>query len=73
MKDEPALKKILYSWPAEFDNAKALNLGFVRDTGFDQIVRDYVEGSAPKSNVRENGVASQKVENVRVNAVEVAA
>lgn len=42
--EEPTLKKILYSWPAEFDNKKALDLGFVRDEGFDGIVRDYVEG-----------------------------
>lgn len=35
-KEEPALKKILYSWPAEFDNAKALGLGFKRDEGFEQ-------------------------------------
>ena len=73
MKDEPPLKKILYSWPAEFDNTKALNLGFARDTGFDQIVRDYVDGLAPKAIVREDERTSQKVENVRVNAVEVAA
>jgi nucleoside-diphosphate-sugar epimerase len=43
MKAEPALKTILDSWPADFDNQKALELGFVRDTGFDQIVRDYME------------------------------
>ena len=42
-KEEPTLKKILYSWPADFDNTKALRLGFQRDTGFDQIVRDYKE------------------------------
>jgi hypothetical protein len=50
-----------------------LNLGFARDTGFDQIVRDYVDGLAPKASVREDERTSQKVENVRVNAVEVAA
>jgi nucleoside-diphosphate-sugar epimerase len=48
MEDEPTLKKILYSWPADFDNTKALELGFVRDTGFDQIVRDYMEGLSPR-------------------------
>lgn len=44
MTDEPSLKKILYSWPVEFDNGKALALGFERDTSFDDIVRDYKEG-----------------------------
>lgn len=37
------LKRILYSWPADFDNSKALALGFERDTNFETIVRDYVE------------------------------
>lgn len=70
-KEEPTLKKILYSWPAEFDNTKALELGFVRDTGFDEIVRDYKEGLAPRANGTTNGFAAVKVDNVKVNAVEV--
>ncbi|KAF2032053.1 nucleoside-diphosphate-sugar epimerase [Setomelanomma holmii] len=48
-KEEPTLKKILDSWPEDFDNSKALDLGFVRDTGFDQIVRNYVEGLPQKT------------------------
>jgi hypothetical protein len=71
MKDEPTLKKILDSWPASFDNTKALDLGFVRDTGFDQIVRDYVEGLTPKANASTNGYTGGKVESMKVNAVEV--
>jgi nucleoside-diphosphate-sugar epimerase len=72
MKEEPTLKKILDSWPADFDNRKALDLGFVRDTGFDQIVRDYVEGLAPKTAVNgSNGYADGKAEGVEVHAVEV--
>ena len=61
MKEDESLKRILYSWPAEFDNGKALELGFVRDTGFDQIVRDYVDslglinGSANESVSGEKG------------------
>ncbi|PVI02308.1 nucleoside-diphosphate-sugar epimerase [Periconia macrospinosa] len=47
-KEEESLKKILYSWPADFDNSKAIKLGFVRDTGFDEIVRDYVEAFGAK-------------------------
>jgi nucleoside-diphosphate-sugar epimerase len=49
MKEEPTLKRILDSWPAQFDNSKALDLGFVRDTEFDQIVRDYVDSLASNS------------------------
>jgi nucleoside-diphosphate-sugar epimerase len=70
MKDEPALKKILYSWPADFNNTKALELGFVRDTGFDQIVRDYVEGLAPKASKATNGNGGEKGVEVEVHAVE---
>ncbi|EHY54613.1 D-erythronate dehydrogenase [Exophiala dermatitidis] len=47
-KEDPKLKPILYSWPAEFDNTRALSLGFKRDVSFDDIVRDYKE-SLPKS------------------------
>ncbi|KAF2691937.1 nucleoside-diphosphate-sugar epimerase [Lentithecium fluviatile CBS 122367] len=72
MREELALKKILDSWPAEFDNRKAVELGFVRDTGFDEIVRDYVEGLGAKNKVSGvNGLANGKVEGVRVNSVEV--
>jgi nucleoside-diphosphate-sugar epimerase len=42
--DIPELKKILYSWPTTFDNAKALGLGFKRDESFDDIVKDFKEG-----------------------------
>ncbi|KAH7142861.1 nucleoside-diphosphate-sugar epimerase [Dactylonectria estremocensis] len=42
--DNEALKSILYSWPATFDNEKALSLGFQRDTSFDDIVRDFKDG-----------------------------
>jgi nucleoside-diphosphate-sugar epimerase len=42
-KEDPPTKTILYSWPATFDNAKALGLGFQRDTSFDDIVRDFKE------------------------------
>jgi len=73
MKEEPTLKKILDSWPALFDNKKALDLGFVRDAGFDEIVRDYVEGLAPKSNGYAKGQANGKLEGVKVDAVEITA
>lgn len=40
-KEDPPMKKILYSWPAVFDNEKGLKLGFERDGCFDDIVRDF--------------------------------
>ncbi|KFH40916.1 hypothetical protein ACRE_083820 [Hapsidospora chrysogenum ATCC 11550] len=42
-KEDPAMKAILYSWPAVFDNEKTLKLGFERDGSFDDIVRDFKE------------------------------
>ncbi|CAO2654701.1 Nn.00g114340.m01.CDS01 [Neocucurbitaria sp. VM-36] len=60
MKEEPTLKKILDSWPADFDNRKALDLEFVRDTGFEQIVRDYAQGLASVANGDTNGYACEK-------------
>lgn len=39
--EDEAVKRILYSWPADFDNAKALKLGFKRDESFEDAVRDF--------------------------------
>ncbi|KAK3190648.1 putative secondary metabolism biosynthetic enzyme [Lecanicillium sp. MT-2017a] len=41
--DDRSLKPMLYSWPTEFDNAKALSLGYLRDTSFDEIVQDFAK------------------------------
>jgi nucleoside-diphosphate-sugar epimerase len=38
---DPKLEPILYSWPTDYDNTKALGLGFKRDVFFDDIVQDY--------------------------------
>jgi nucleoside-diphosphate-sugar epimerase len=72
-KDEPVLKKILYSWPADFDNAKALALGFARDMSYDDIVRDYKEGlEAERALCKEaNGQKEEKVNGATVQVSEV--
>lgn len=36
-------ERILRSWGTEFDNRLAYGLGFVKDGGFEEAVRDYVE------------------------------
>lgn len=41
--DDPELRKILYSFPANYDNRLALGLGFRPDSSFESAVRDYVE------------------------------
>ena len=38
---DPEMERILRSWGTEFDNGLAYELGFVRDVGFEQAVRDY--------------------------------
>lgn len=43
VRDE-GLERILRSWGTEFDNGVALGLGFKRDGGFEEAVRDYVDG-----------------------------
>lgn len=42
--EDEKVKPILYSWPTTFNNKKALDLGFMRDESFDEIVRDFKEG-----------------------------
>lgn len=69
--DEPVLKKILYSWPAGFDNAKAVALGFARDVSYDDIVRDYKEELEKAGKVQSNGLKEEKVNGASVQVSEV--
>jgi nucleoside-diphosphate-sugar epimerase len=39
--EDEALKKILYSWPADFDSSRALGLGFKAPGSMDDIVREF--------------------------------
>ena len=41
---DEAQEDILRSWPSVLDTVTAGELGFVKDDGFEQAVRDYVEG-----------------------------
>ncbi|KAK9236369.1 hypothetical protein V1525DRAFT_389520 [Lipomyces kononenkoae] len=51
--DNSAVRKIVYSWPQKFDNARAYKMGFIPDQPFEDTVRDYQQLLA-KSNT--NGV-----------------
>ena len=44
---DPAIEAIVASWPAAWDNARALALGLQPDPDFDAIVRAYVEDERP--------------------------
>jgi hypothetical protein len=45
-REDPAVSRIVSSWPARFDIARAIGLGFVRDPGFESLVRDYMADEA---------------------------
>lgn len=40
---DPFIQSIVGSWPAHFESVRALNLGFMPDSSFDEIVRCYIE------------------------------
>jgi D-erythronate 2-dehydrogenase len=40
---DPAISAIVETWPRGFDTARARALGFVAETGFDQILKAYLE------------------------------
>ncbi|HMD61840.1 MAG TPA: D-erythronate dehydrogenase [Opitutaceae bacterium] len=51
-RDDPVARRIVSSWPARFDVSRALSLGFTRDPGFDQIIRDFLQDEAAEGAVR---------------------
>jgi nucleoside-diphosphate-sugar epimerase len=51
-REDPLVSRIVSSWPARFDVARALALGFIRDTGFEALVRDFLEDEAADGEVR---------------------
>lgn len=44
--EDAAVRRIVESWPARFDTARALALGFTRDKDFDALVRDHIAETA---------------------------
>lgn len=40
---DPAVARIVFTWPGALDDSRARRLGFVADRDFDEIVRQYVE------------------------------
>ena len=41
-RDDPAIRRIVASWPSRFDVARAVRLGFARDGSFDDLVLGYI-------------------------------
>ena len=40
---DPAIKKIIEGWPQDFDAARAIELGFVGEQSFDEIIQTYID------------------------------
>jgi len=45
-REDPAVRRIVSSWPARFDTGRALGLGFQQDAGFESLVRDFIADRA---------------------------
>lgn len=45
---DPAVTRIVGSWPGAWDTARAQALGFAGDDGFDAVVRAYIEDDQPR-------------------------
>ncbi|AIY43173.1 Nucleoside-diphosphate-sugar epimerase [Collimonas arenae] len=44
---DPAIDRIISSWPGAWDAKRAVDLGFVGETSFDEVVRAYIEDDLP--------------------------
>lgn len=43
-KRDEATQRIVLSWPAKYDTARAKELGFSEDVGLEQTIRDFIDG-----------------------------
>ena len=43
MTPDPAIEKIVASWPARFENSRAASLGLAADTDIAAVVRQYMD------------------------------
>jgi hypothetical protein len=42
-KEDPAILKLVRTWPGDFVTARAEKMGFVHDANFDEVVKAYIE------------------------------
>ena len=45
---DEGVQKIVLSWPAKYDTARAKELGFSDDVGLEQTIIDFIEGEKQK-------------------------
>ncbi|OAL47578.1 NAD-dependent epimerase/dehydratase-like protein [Pyrenochaeta sp. DS3sAY3a] len=48
-KRDETIQRIVLSWPAKYDTARAKELGFSEDVGLEQTIRDFIEGEKQTS------------------------
>jgi nucleoside-diphosphate-sugar epimerase len=48
-KRDETTQRIVLSWPAKYDTARARELGFSEDVGLEQTIRDFIEGEKQKA------------------------
>ncbi|CAO2653626.1 Nn.00g030370.m01.CDS01 [Neocucurbitaria sp. VM-36] len=48
-KRDETIQRIVLSWPAKYDTARAKELGFSDDVGLEQTIRDFIDGEKQKS------------------------
>jgi nucleoside-diphosphate-sugar epimerase len=46
-KHDPAIDRIISSWPGAWDASRAADLGFIGESSFDDVVRAYIEDDLP--------------------------
>ena len=51
-REDAVAARIVSSWPARFDVARALSLGFIRDRAFDDLVREFIADEAAEKPLR---------------------
>ena len=47
-KEDPAVMRLVRTWPGDFVTTRAEKMGFVRDQNYDEVVRAYIEDDLPK-------------------------
>jgi nucleoside-diphosphate-sugar epimerase len=48
-KRDETTQRIVLSWPAKYDTARARELGFSEDVGLEQTIRDFIDGEKQKA------------------------
>ena len=48
-KRDETIQRIVLSWPAKYDTARAKSLGFAEDVGLEQTIRDFIEADKQSS------------------------